>query len=109
MVWFVDKPYITEKVRPRLSSIKWKTACGMGMTGIHFITLAENGTDLFDIYPPIEIKKRSYRKSNRVVIGIAHSRDAATELIEQMIKDCMGDTGLSDVRGYFEQFIKDHV
>ena len=109
MVRFVDKPYITEKVRPKLSSIKWKTACGIGMTGIHFITLADNGSDLFDIYPAIEIKKRRYRKSSRVVIGIAHSRDAATELIELMIRDCMSASRLSDARGYFEQFVKDHV
>lgn len=110
MVRFVDEPYITEALRPKLSSIKWKTACGIGMIGIHFISLSDNENDLFDIYPPEEIKKRSYRKSDRIILGIAHNHKAATKLVEEMISACLENSGdLSDVRGYFEKYIKDHI
>ena len=104
MVRFAKTPYVSDKVRPKLSSIKWKMACGIGMTGLHFITLSDNQNDLFDIYPAYVFKQKSIRKSDRVIIGIADSSSCATELIEQMINDCMQNAGgLNDVRGYFEQ------
>ena len=110
MVRFVDKPYITDNVRPKFSTIKWKMACGIGMTGLHFITLADNGVDLFDIYPAAVFKQRSYRRSDRVILGIAHSHKAAIGLTEQMIMECLDNCkDLSDVRGYFEKYIKDHI
>ncbi len=107
MIRFAKTPYVSDKVSPKLSSVKWKMACGIGMTGLHFITLADNRNDLFDIYPAYVFKQKSIRKSDRVIIGIADSRSSATELIEQMINECMQNTGgLSDVRGYFEQLVR---
>ncbi len=110
MIRFVDKPYITKAVGPKLSSIKWKMTCGIGMVGTFFITLSDNGNDLFDIYPAKVFKQKSIRRSNKVIIGIAHSRDSAKELVCDMINDCLGDRGdLTDIRGYFEDYIKDHL
>ncbi|MCR5673326.1 MAG: hypothetical protein K6F87_06380 [Lachnospiraceae bacterium] len=110
MVRFVDKPYVTKAVGSKISSIKWKMACGIGMTGLHFITLSDNGKDLFDIYPAAVFKQKSIRKSDRVIVGIADNYTSATGLIETMINDCLNDRGdLSDIRGYFEQYIKDHL
>ena len=110
MVRFVDEPYVTEAVKPKLSSIKWKMACGIGMTRLHFITLSDNGRDLFDIYPAAVFKQKSIRKSDRVILGIADSSSAASELIEQMVNECLDACGdLSDIRGYFEKYVKDHI
>ena len=110
MVRFADKPYITQKIKPKLSSIKWKMVCGIGMTGVCFITLADNGRDLFDIYPAAVFKQKVFRKSDRVIIGIADSNKAATELVEEMIKECLAVRGdLTDIRGYYEDFVRDHI
>ena len=110
MVRFVDMPYASETVRSRLSSIKWKLACGIGMTRVHFITLADNKCDLFDIYPAAVFKQRSMRKSDRIILGVADSSDSATKLIESMIGECLENDGdLSDIRGYFERYIKEHL
>ena len=110
MVRFVDKPFVSEKIRSKLSVIKWKMACGIGMVGVHFITLADNSKDLFDIYPAAVFKQKIFRKSDRVIIGVADSYDSATLLIEEMIEECMKNCGnLSDVRGYYEGFVKEHL
>ena len=110
MVRFIDKPYITKQVEPKISSIKWKLLCGMGMTKVYFITLAENGRDLFDIYPAAVFKQKRIRRSDRIIIGIADSRKGACDLIEKMIRECLSQNGnLDDVRGYFEKYIKDHI
>ncbi len=110
MVRFVDKPYMTKAIGPKLSTLKWKMAVGIGITGVRFVTLADNKADLFDIYPAAVFKQKSFRRSDRVIIGIADSSKSANELIESMINDCLKERGdLSDVRSFFEDFIKEHL
>lgn len=110
MVRFVDEPYLSDKVKPKLSSIKWKLICGIGMTNVHFIMLADNKKDLFDIVPAAVFKQKSMRRSRRVILGVADDRKSAAGLVEQMISECLRERGdLSDVRGYFERYIKDHL
>ena len=87
MVRFVDRPYLTEKVTGKISSIKWKMACGIGMVGYHFITLSDNDKDIFDIYPAAVFKQKHFRKSDRIIIGVADSIDSARELTGNMIKE----------------------
>ena len=110
MVRFVDEPFVSAKAAPKISAVKWKMATGIGMVGLHFITLADNKRDLFDIYPAAVFKQRAYRKSDRVVIGVADGMNSAQKLIQEMIDKCLASCGdLSDVRGYYEQYIKDHT
>ena len=110
MVRLVDTPYASPAVRPKLSSIKWKLACGIGMARVYFITLADNKNDLFDIYPAAVFKQRTMRKSDRIIIGVAESHDSAKDIIESMICECLDKCGdLSDIRGYFERFVKEHL
>ncbi len=110
MVRFVDRPYVTEKVGPKISSIKWKMACGIGMVGYHFITLSDNASDIFDIYPAAVFKQKRFRKSDRIILGVADSPDSAKELTGRMIRECLDKCGnLSDIRGYFEKFIKENL
>ena len=85
-------------------------ACGIGMTRLHFITVADNGRDLFDIYPAAVFKQKYFRKSDRVIIGVAGSYNSATELVERMINDCLQDRGnIFDVRTYYEDYVKEHI
>ena len=110
MVRFLDDLYASDAVRPKISSIKWKMLCGIGMTRLHFITLSDNKKDLFDIYPAAVFKQKSIRRSDRVILGIAESSKAATALIEQMINDCLRNSGdLSDIRGYYEQYVRERL
>ena len=109
VVSFVKDPYVTDRIRPKMSSIRWKMACGIGMTNIHFITLADNKNDLFDIYPAAVFKHKSIRKSDRVILGVAHSYNSATSLIETMIQDFLKEhDDTSDLRAYYEDYVRDH-
>ena len=55
-------------------------------------------------------KQKIFRKSDRVIIGVADSYDGATFLIGEMIDECRKNCGdLSDVRGYYEGFVKEHL
>ncbi len=110
MVRFVDTPYVCEAVKPKMSAIKWKMLCGIGMTRLCFITLADNKNDLFDIYPAPVFKQKAMRRGDRVIIGVASNTDSAQELIMRMINDCLEAKGnLSDVRGYYEEYIREHL
>ncbi len=110
MVRFVDKPYMTKAVGPKIGTLKWKMAVGIGMTGIHFITLSDNKKDIFDIYPAAVFKQKRMRRSDRVILGVADSFSSATSLVAQMIEECQKNRGnLSDVRSYFEDFVKEHL
>lgn len=105
MVSFVDKPYVSDKVANKVSQIKWKTICGIGMVNIHFITLAENKNDLFDIYSATVFKQRNLRKSNIKILGIAADYADATLLVEKMIAECIDNDNVDGIRIYYEQYI----
>lgn len=110
MVRFVDKPYVSDGIRPRLSSIKWKMLCGIGMVGLHFVTLSDNENDLFDIYPAAVFKQKSIRKSDRVILGVADSYENATAMIEEMVRESLDKCeGPGGIRAYYEQYVRDHV
>ena len=110
MVRFVDRPYMTDKVTSKISAIKWKMACGIGMAGYHFITLSDNEKDIFDIYPAAVFKQKTFRRSDRIIIGVADSIDSARNLTGIMIRECLdASTDPGDIRGYFEKYVKDHL
>lgn len=110
MVRFVDDVFVSDNIAPKVSKIKWKTACGIGMTGIYFIALSETASDLFDIYSASMFKQRGLRRSNIVIIGIADSYSGAIELTSNMIQKCMDEAGeLVNVRKYYEDYIDKHL
>lgn len=104
MVSFAKDLYTSEEVTSKVSTIKWKMACGIGMINLFFITMSQSTTDLFDIYPAVVFKQRSFRKSNLKIIGIASSPADANSLVETMINECIRETGdVMKVREYFEK------
>lgn len=106
MVRFIDNIFCSDSIKAKADSIKWRAVCGVGLLNVSFITLSENGTDIFDIYPGLLFKQKAIRKSDMIIIGIASGREAATELVEQMINRALADTGdISEVRKYYEKYI----
>ncbi len=101
---------MTAKAGPKISTIKWKMACGIGMAGYHFITLSDNGNDLFDIYPAAVFKQKHFRRSDRVILGVADSMRSARRLISDMVMECLDNSGdINNIRGYYENYIKEHL
>ncbi|MBR4574664.1 MAG: hypothetical protein IKO16_07120 [Lachnospiraceae bacterium] len=110
MVRFVDEPFVTDAAARDLSVIKWKLLCGIGMTNVHFITLAENKNDIFDIYPAAVFKQKRFRKRDLLILGVAAGGHDAQDLTREMVQNCLDNCGdLTDIRGYFEKYVKDHL
>lgn len=104
MVNICDNPYMTDKIKPDLNRIKFKLISGIGMVGVTFITLADNGKDVFDIYPASYFKQKNLRKRNFYVIGIAENQGAAYSLTAKMVEECFLNTGsYNNLRTYFEK------
>ena len=105
MIRFADSLYYTEDVYSKISQIKWKTVCGIGMLSVYFITLTDNKKDLFDIYSSSVFKQRQLRKSNLVIIGIAGSYNEAIELTGRMINECLASgCKATELRTRFENY-----
>lgn len=106
MIRFIDNLYCTKSVESKVSQIKWKTVCGIGMVSVYFITLSENGRDLFDIYSAAVFKERGFRKSNLVILGIAGSYEEATILVSDIISESIrSGTDIKNLRKEYEDYV----
>ena len=105
MVRFCKNPYISDGLEGKMGRIKWKVAAGIGLTGVYFISLSSNSNDVFDIYSGVMLKLRQMRKSDMVIIGIAHNAEDANMLVAKMIEDCVSNTGsIENMRRYFASY-----
>lgn len=93
MIKYSRNLYLTKQTEKKIDKIKWKLAAGAGMVGLQIITLAENETDLFDIYPVALFKQRYFRKRDYMIIGVAENKKAAVRLVERIITDCAKRSG----------------
>jgi len=110
MIRFVDNIILADTLNKKLGQIKWKTVCGIGMTGVYFITLSLSDRDLFDIYSSAVFKQRGMRKSNLVILGIASSEENARELVAHMIEDYLSKgLDIAGLREYYENYIRDNL
>ena len=110
MIRFAENLYTTDSVSSKVSQIKWKTVCGIGMIGVYFITLSLSENDLFDIYSATVFKQRGLRKSNLVILGITASHDEAVLLVSDIINDYISKGyEIALMRQYFEEFINNNI
>lgn len=110
MIRFINNLYITDDLKSKEDIIKWKMACGIGMTGIHFITIAASDNDWFDIYPAANFKQKGFRRRDLVIIGMAGSYNDALELVKVMVDECLEITkDVHSVRAYYEDYIKKNL
>ena len=93
MIRYCENLYLTEYTRKKLSEIRIRLFTGVGMTGICFILLSENGEDVFDIVPAFMFKQKSYRRLDHIIIGIAESEKAAFGLVKDIIEEHYRVTG----------------
>lgn len=110
MVKFIKDMYLSDNVKSRVSNIKWKTISGIGMVGVHFITLSSKEDDIFDIYPAANFKQKFFRRGEYIVLGIAGDYNSATKLIGEMVTGALKETGdIHKVKGYYRDYIKEHM
>ena len=68
-------------------------------TGVYIVTLASNGTDVFDIIPSFMINPDE--ESCTEILAVAKGKDEAKELCGQLIMEAYEKTGGFNIRGYY--------
>lgn len=95
-----NKLYVGEAVKKQKSKIIFQLEHRKLTFGIYLICLADNGKDLFDIYPSFMIFNNDVY--NKEFVGIAFSKEEAFDLIKEIIDDVYAETNSFDVRSYFK-------
>lgn len=95
MIIWNDDLYIEEKLQKKIKKIKKTLEKEKPTFSIYCITKASNPENLFDILDANEMLFQYYKRKNIEICGIASSRDAAIELVRQMVEEFAK-------KGYFE-------
>ena len=69
--------------------------------GIYIITLAANGTDVFDIIPAYMLSPDLYAEKDIEILAIAKGKSEAQELCGKMIMEAYNETGKFDIRSFY--------
>ncbi len=86
---------LTEK---KVSEIKKKIDQGKGSACL--LLKSENKDDCIDIVTALQLRSKVWEGKTPVCIGLAGSKDDATDLVQTIIKDCLEKTGGTDLKEY---------
>lgn len=102
---FHEKLYSDGISDRRLSSIKKKVEKGFPKLKLFLITLPLNSQGILEVYWYPELLQEVYRKvtGELVVVGVAYDRNAAFELIEQIISEIGVQGDYIPVKEFFEE------
>ncbi|MBO7363443.1 MAG: hypothetical protein J6U41_08595 [Lachnospiraceae bacterium] len=86
---------LTEK---KADKLKKKAEQGKGSGCL--LLKSENKDDCIDIVTSFQLKSKVWEGKSVKCIGLADSKDSATELVQSIIKDCLEKTGKIDLKEY---------
>jgi len=101
MKWY-DNLYVGESIRHKTEKIKWKIRHNAGQIDIYVIAKASNPQNLLDIIPAQELMQKAYPKKDLYIIGLAHGKNEAHELVKQIIDEVYQNTGGFDIIPYLQ-------
>ena len=99
---FIKNIFLGETVKAEYHKIRSRLNHGAGTVGIYVICMPETSDDPLEYFDAALLRQHYYRKNPPVIIGIAKGTDEAIAIVEQIIKQCMEETGSIDVRSYVE-------
>lgn len=102
MIIWNDDIYIEEKLKKKVKKIKRALEKEKPTFSIYCVTKASNSKNLFDILDANEMLFSYYKRNNIEICGIASSRDAAIELVRQMVEELAK-------KGYFDKKLEESV
>jgi len=85
-MYFYKDMYCDEKLQRKKKRILRKLRMNVGQASVYTISLA-GGNDLFDIMHCANFKQKSYDRDHLYILGLASSYGAATDLVQDMIRD----------------------
>lgn len=101
MITFSKNLYVSNSIKERkIPVIKLGIKQGRGRLKLYLITLSNNDSDQLDIIHNSLLKQRLYRKLDLRIVGLANSREEATELVIDMLNETIESTGHCNIKDY---------
>ncbi|MDE6433479.1 MAG: hypothetical protein K2L07_04550 [Lachnospiraceae bacterium] len=103
---FHEKLYSDDISDRKLRSIKKKVAMRSTKLKLYLVTLPLGKQGILEVYWYPELLQKVYRnmKSELVVVGVANDRDAAFELVRQIISEISIQEAYVPVKEFFEEY-----
>ena len=101
MKWYKDlylgniEPQDAKKIIKKIKLNKY-------VSDIFIISFASNPKNLLDVIPGWELCQKGYPKEQIRIIGLACGKDAAKELVRQIVDETYQITGHTDVKQYLK-------
>lgn len=99
---FMGSLYVGEKIISTEYKIVEKVHKGKIVPNLYLVTLSSNPDNMLDIIPEKEVMQKHYPKDGLRIVGIADGKKEALNLVQQMIKESIQETGSADVRGFLK-------
>lgn len=81
------------------NGIKWRLKVSKPSKPCYILTVC-NGPDQLEIYNSMVLLQSFYRENPRVIVGIAGSKKAAVEMVQQIAEACYAKNGNADLKKY---------
>ncbi len=95
---FYKNLYVGESIK-KPNKVKWKLRHNAGQFQVYVIALA-SGTDQLEIYHCAFLQQKYYKVHPPYIIGIAGGYEEAVEMVVEMTKAAMRETGRPDLKKY---------
>lgn len=96
---FCRKLYVGGTIR-NPEKVKWKLKHNAGQFSVYVIALAAAPGDQLEIIHSGYLKQRCFDTEHMLVVGFASSRQEALEIVIQLARKVVRETGGADIRGY---------
>ncbi len=99
MDWY-EKLYLGEGVKSKWKKIQKKVCNRKLCVDVYLITKASNPTELLDIIPSFVLLQKTYPVDDLQIIGMAHGKQEAITVVQQVLEETYEATGAFDVFSY---------
>lgn len=99
MKWYPEL-YAGTNAKKKQRRIIRKLKRNVGMLDVYLITLAANGTDIFDIISSAWLQQKGVRRNLPMIVGIGCGYEEAVEVAAGIVAEVYRETGDVLVRPY---------
>lgn len=101
MILWNSRLYVGNKIKKKKDKVIASIENREATFGIYCIAFASHPNNLFDIYEANELLFPHYKRAEIRVVGLAHGKQEAVDLVHAMLMEVYHETGEFDVRTYF--------
>lgn len=103
MIHWHDKIYLGEKIKSEYNKVRAALEAGKPPFGVYIITLSSNKHEQLDISRADMFLRSCKIFPEPTVVGLAHGKDEAEEILALMAFDAYEKTGGANLRSFFEK------